>query len=317
MENIQHDYFIWEEKNLTDQNQNLMKNEESVKESSIIETKNDLTQKDWRDITDPKLRRKAYIKAYQKTYSKAYIEANKDKIKIVKKNYYKINKQTLNDKHRAYNKVNKDKLYVYLKTYREKHKDKIKTYRETNKDKINSQRRVYYKANKDKVNLKQRICRKTNKEKTKAYNKSYKEANKDKIKAYRKVNKEKIKDWFQSNKDKINSYCKNKKKTDIQYKLSCNLRNRLCCAINNNQKAGSAVKDLGCSIDELKSYLESKFSTGMTWDNWTTDGWHIDHIKPLASFDLTDRQQFIEACHYTNLQPLWATDNLIKSDKIL
>jgi hypothetical protein len=48
----------------------------------------------------------------------------------------------------------------------------------------------------------------------------------------------------------------------------------------------------------------------MTWDNWTTDGWHIDHIKPLASsFDLTDRKQFLEACHYTNLQPLWAKDN--------
>jgi desulfoferrodoxin (superoxide reductase-like protein) len=55
----------------------------------------------------------------------------------------------------------------------------------------------------------------------------------------------------------------------------------------------------------------------MTWDNWTTDGWHIDHIKPLASFDLTDRKQLLEACHYTNLQPLWAKDNLIKSDKII
>ena len=54
----------------------------------------------------------------------------------------------------------------------------------------------------------------------------------------------------------------------------------------------------------------------MTWDNWTTDGWHIDHIKPLSSFDLTDRKQLLEVCHYTNLQPLWAKDNLIKSDKL-
>jgi len=55
----------------------------------------------------------------------------------------------------------------------------------------------------------------------------------------------------------------------------------------------------------------------MTWDNWTLDGWHIDHIKPLASFDLTDRKQLLEACHYTNLQPLWAKDNLTKNDKII
>jgi hypothetical protein len=88
-------------------------------------------------------------------------------------------------------------------------------------------------------------------------------------------------------------------------------------AIKGNFKIGSAVNDLGCSIEQLKQYLESKFLLGMTWDNWTTDGWHIDHIKPLASFDLTDKKQFLEACHYTNLQPLWATDNIIKSDKIL
>ena len=74
---------------------------------------------------------------------------------------------------------------------------------------------------------------------------------------------------------------------------------------------------MGCTISELKSYLESKFQPEMTWDNWALDGWHIDHIKPLVSFDLTDRNQLLESCHYTNLQPLWATDNLIKSDKIL
>ena len=94
------------------------------------------------------------------------------------------------------------------------------------------------------------------------------------------------------------------------------MRNRLRCAIKGNFKSGSAVKDLGCSIDELKTYLESKFKPGMYWDNWSYDGWHIDHIKPLASFDLTDRKQLLEACHYTNLQPLWAKDNLIKSDSV-
>jgi len=94
--------------------------------------------------------------------------------------------------------------------------------------------------------------------------------------------------------------------------LRKNLRIKLYHAINRNQKVGSAVKDLGCTVDGLTSYLESKFQPKMTWDNWGINGWHINHIKPLSSFDLTDRLQFLEACHYTNLQPLWAIDNLIK-----
>jgi len=99
-------------------------------------------------------------------------------------------------------------------------------------------------------------------------------------------------------------------KTDIDYKLRSNLRSRLCQAIRNNQKSGSAVKDLGCSIKYLKQHLEAHFKKGMTWKNYGE--WHIDHIKPLAAFDLTDRKQFLEACHYTNLQPLWAEENLKK-----
>jgi len=75
---------------------------------------------------------------------------------------------------------------------------------------------------------------------------------------------------------------------------------------------GSSWKCVGCSPDELIKRLESQFHLGMTWDNYGLYGWHIDHIKPLASFDLTDEEQFKAACHYSNLQPLWAKDNLSK-----
>ena len=100
-----------------------------------------------------------------------------------------------------------------------------------------------------------------------------------------------------------------------QRRLAVNLRTRMWKAVKRNQRAGSVVRDLGCTINELKAHLESKFQQGMTWGNWAFDGWHIDHIKPLASFDLTDREQFKEACHYTNLQPLWAEENLSKGAK--
>jgi hypothetical protein len=79
-------------------------------------------------------------------------------------------------------------------------------------------------------------------------------------------------------------------------------------------KGGSAVKDLGCSLEELMSHLESKFTKGMNWDNYGE--WHIDHIMPLSIYDLTNELEFKKAVHYSNLQPLWAIDNLRKSNKI-
>jgi len=91
---------------------------------------------------------------------------------------------------------------------------------------------------------------------------------------------------------------------------------RIVYKLNSINKAGSAVRDLGCTIPEFKKHIESKFQSGMTWDNHGQYGWHVDHIKPLSIFDLTDRRQFLEACHFTNLQPLWAYDNLRKCNRV-
>lgn len=106
-----------------------------------------------------------------------------------------------------------------------------------------------------------------------------------------------------------------KAKTDLEYKLTKKVRDRFKKALKGNYKRGSAIKNLGCSINFLVKYLEERFSAGMSWDNYGRYGWHIDHIKPLSSFDLTDTAQIDLACHYTNLQPLWASDNLKKSNK--
>ena len=72
---------------------------------------------------------------------------------------------------------------------------------------------------------------------------------------------------------------------------------------------------LGCSIEVARFHLECQFTKGMSWDNYGYNGWHIDHIRPCASFDLTDSEQQKQCFHYTNLQPLWAEDNLKKGDK--
>ena len=109
---------------------------------------------------------------------------------------------------------------------------------------------------------------------------------------------------------------KNNKGISENERLKHNLRNRLCQALKNNQKVGSAVQDLGCTIEEFKTYLEAKFQPGMTWENYGLKGWHIDHIIPLDSFNLTNEEELKKACHYTNLQPLWAEDNLSKGNKL-
>ena len=105
-------------------------------------------------------------------------------------------------------------------------------------------------------------------------------------------------------------YSKNRKLNDINYKISGYLRSRLLASLKKQNKTGSAVRDLGCSIEFLKQYLESKFKPGMTWSNHGK--WHIDHIIPLSAFDLTIRKELLKACHYTNLQPLWAYENILK-----
>jgi hypothetical protein len=80
-------------------------------------------------------------------------------------------------------------------------------------------------------------------------------------------------------------------------------------------KAVLTTKYLGCSIAEARAHIAAQFKPGMSWDNWAMDGWHLDHIRPIASFDRTIKGWEFEACHYTNLQPLWALDNLSKHAK--
>lgn len=138
------------------------------------------------------------------------------------------------------------------------------------------------------------------------------ENNKEKVKKY-------IKEWQIENKEKVRLYQRKyqikKFKEDVNYRLAKNLRTRISKVLKNNKKVGSAIKDLGCTLAELKEHLESKFAVGMTWKNYRE--WEIDHIKPLSKFNLVDRSEFLEACNYKNLQPLWREQNIKKSNKYL
>ena len=148
------------------------------------------------------------------------------------------------------------------------------------------------------------------------YTKIWREKNKDKF-------KQQEKEYYLKNKESIleikAKYELKRKQTDINYRLKKTIRARLSNAIKNNQKSGSAIRDLGCSVEELKQHIELQFKNGMTWDNWGSgpNKWQIDHIKPLFKFDLTDELQLKEACNYTNLQPIWHHDHLMKTKQDL
>ncbi len=121
--------------------------------------------------------------------------------------------------------------------------------------------------------------------------------------------------YYKNNKEAVyarhKKYEADRKRTDIMFKITKNLRSRTSMAIKYS-KPGSAIKDLGCTVAELKIHLESKFANSMNWDNYGE--WHIDHIKPLSKFDLSNAVEFKKACSFNNLQPLWAMDNLRKSN---
>lgn len=118
--------------------------------------------------------------------------------------------------------------------------------------------------------------------------------------------------WLQQNKKRWATYIRNRYHTDPIFRISLRLRQRITQALKHNRLTIPALTALGCTVPELKAHLESKFQPGMTWENWGKHGWHIDHIVPLSSFDLNDPEQLKQACHFSNLQPLWAHENWSK-----
>lgn len=108
-----------------------------------------------------------------------------------------------------------------------------------------------------------------------------------------------------------------RRETDANFKLSKNLRHRVRQALKGISKSASTLELVGCTIERLMHHLESKFQPGMTWDNYGfgEDKWHIDHIRPIKSFDLQDPAQQHICFNWKNLQPLWQPDNFKKGGK--
>lgn len=208
---------------------------------------------------------------------KEYRLQNKDKIKKYRREYY--------------NNIEK------LNSQTESSKEHMKEYRKKHKARIAKSRKKHYEKNKSEI-LKKR----------KEYQREYNLKNKEKLALQRKHRDKK-------NIAHIRKQKKERYKNDICYKLSSVLRSRVLRALKTDSKGRKTFDLIGCTVKEFKCHIEGKFKEGMTWENYGRDGWHVDHIRPCASFDLSDPEQQKLCFHYTNTQPMWAIDNLTKGDK--
>jgi hypothetical protein len=156
------------------------------------------------------------------------------------------------------------------------------------------------------------------------YSQNYVNKNFEKYKKYQEdyhsnnveTHRKKSSEYYQNNKEKVNQYLKNRYETNEMFKLKVTVRNRINVFFRkkNISKKNKTFELVGCSPEFLKSHLEKQFTEGMSWSLFGKHI-HIDHIIPLSS--AKTKEELYELCHYTNLQPLWAIDNIIKSDKII
>jgi len=214
-------------------------------------------------------------------------------------------------------------------------RDRSKAWRAKNKGYLSFKKNEWAKSNRAKVNLINRSYHQRNKAAISEKRKQYRIENRSRIRKRERANAEKnserIKavraEWRQKNLDRIkesarlarmaNRWLDNERNriryaTDQRFSTVVRLRSILNEAINRS-KPKRFFELVGCSIKEFVSHIERQFKLGMTWENRHL--WHIDHIKPFAAFDLTDSEQVKKAMHFTNLQPLWASENLSKGKR--
>ena len=139
------------------------------------------------------------------------------------------------------------------------------------------------------------------------------------IRKWQKLNPKKVAShnakWVKSNPKYYSLYIKKRSAASPDFKLRCTIRNKISAALKN--KENGVLDLLGCNITKARKHLEAQFRPGMSWQTHSKFGWHVDHIKPISSFDLTDETQRKQCFHYTNLQPLWWWENLKKGSKII
>lgn len=186
----------------------------------------------------------------------------------------------------------------------------------TNSSEENKRRcREYYAANREKCKQRSQTWREANRERVAAVSAEYRKNNGHKRRAHYAANRQARNRWYYA-------YQLAKAAADPQFAAYRKIIFGMAMVMRRH-RAGRKITSrsrmvqlLGCEWSAFIAHVESKFQPGMTWENHGLRGWHFDHIRPLSSFDLTNEDELRKGCHYTNVQPLWAADNVRKGGKI-
>ena len=202
----------------------------------------------------------------------------------------------------------KEKKKLYWKKWYSKNKQWKKEYRLKHKERDQQTKKLWQLKNKEKIKEQMKLYRLKHKERDKKYSKEYRIKNLGKI-------KKRMKLYRIRSREKIATYIRTRFQNDLKYRTLMNLRHRIYMALKGTVKSKRTIDLLGTSIDNLWNHLEKSFKPGMTKNNYGKI-WHIDHIIPCAAFDLSDPKQQTKCFHYSNIQPLWAEENLRKGAKL-
>jgi hypothetical protein len=289
-------------------------------------------------------------KEQKKIRMQKYYLKNKDKILERCRDYRKTHKDTRYKD----NPVRKEWQREYTAKHGEKYNARKKMDRKLNPEKYKEISKKNYLKNKDKILARGKKYRSENIEKYKVYIKKWNSENKEHLSEYKKRrveqfpelikkqkkesywrNRDKILKKFNKNKDEI--YRKNKERflenpekfraqraafqrkfrqiPSRKFAMSQQGRIRIALKSQNVKKRNKTIELIGCSFSDLRKHLESLFWPGMNWENHGRYGWHVDHIIPIAKFDLSDSYQQKICFNFTNMQPLWWRDNISKGKK--
>ena len=221
---------------------------------------------------------KVCINQQNRERKKEYYEQNREQIIQKRKEYYQQKREEILEKQREYNQ--RPEVKQHKKQYK-------KEYAQQNREAIREYKKEYNKQNREAI-------RKQKKE----YNKEYYQKNREKRIQYNKEYRQRP-----EYKQRDREYQKERYHSHPNHRITECLRARVRQALKGKSKSASTLELLGCTVEFLKEYLASQFQEGMSWDNYSFEVWHIDHIRPCSSFDLKDPEQQKQCFHYTNLQP--------------
>lgn len=251
--------------------------------------------------------KRIYVEKYKAEHPARYAESiGKSKAKYRAKNLEKINARDreLYRQRREDAKTDPVKAAA-LAVEKANDRKNMANQRAANPELLRQRGRDFYNAHKNDERVKESVRKSQKKGREKLKN------NPERLKAYKDKAREHGRKWRLKNAEKIRAYDRTP-----QMVIRRRVRSRIRHALKNGGvKLNSTIEALGCSIPELKAHLESQFLPGMTWEN--RGEWQIDHIRPCASFNLLDPEQYRCCLHFSNLQPLWAADNRSKGSKCL